>query len=109
MIPGLCDSVSILGSLPDPWKMQLLDQPGHPEPQPHYINPDTGVTTREDPRLGPLPADWVRVQGKWQASQPGFVDHFRNVMTGEVIYWDLRLDADALRDRGVVIKTFLLK
>ncbi|KFY58772.1 hypothetical protein V496_05975 [Pseudogymnoascus sp. VKM F-4515 (FW-2607)] len=31
MIPDLCDSVSILGPLPDPWKMQFLDLPGHPE------------------------------------------------------------------------------
>ncbi|OBT83001.1 hypothetical protein VE02_08256 [Pseudogymnoascus sp. 03VT05] len=82
MIPGLCN-VFILGQLPHPWKMQLVDQLGHPEPQPHYINLETGVTTREDPRLGSLPPDWVRVQGEWQTSQPIFVDHFQNVMTGQ--------------------------
>ncbi|OBT80261.1 hypothetical protein VF21_00609 [Pseudogymnoascus sp. 05NY08] len=109
MIPGLCNSASILGQLPHPWKIQLVDQLGHPEPQPHYINSETGVTTREDPRLGSLPPDWIRVQGEWQTSQPIFVDHFQNVMTGQVVHWDPRLDVDSLRDRGVAIKTFLLK
>ncbi|OBT98355.1 hypothetical protein VE01_03036 [Pseudogymnoascus verrucosus] len=109
LVPSLCDSVSILSPLPDGWKIKLIDDRDHPQPQPHYTNNATNETTREDPRLGPLPPGWIRVQGEWQHSQPIFVEHFQNVMTGEVVHWDLRLDADALRDRGVAIKTFLLK
>jgi hypothetical protein len=109
MVPDLCDSVPILGPMPDPWKMQLLDQLDHPRPQPHYVNTATGKTIREDPRLGPLPPDWVRVRGEWQPSLPVYVDHFRNTATEEVIHWDPRLDPDVLRDKGVVLRTFRLQ
>ncbi|KFY34128.1 hypothetical protein V494_07032 [Pseudogymnoascus sp. VKM F-4513 (FW-928)] len=85
MVPDLCDSVSILGPLPTPWKMRLIDQIDHPRPQPHYTNTVTNETSREDPRLGPLPPGWDRIQGKWRPSQPVYVDHFQNVITGEYL------------------------
>ena len=109
MVPALRDSVPLLGPMPDSWKMQILDQLDHPRPQPHYVNTATGETTREDPRLGPLPPDWIRVTGEWQRSMPVYVDHFRNTRTGEVIHWDPRLEEEALRNKGVALTTFRLQ
>ena len=105
-IHDLCDGVGLLGPLPKQWRMQFLEveESDIPHPQPHYVNEETGEKTREDPRLGELPKNWIRVKKSWNRGEPRFIDHFQNIDSGEVLCSDPRLSFCALRERGTLIE-----
>ena len=72
-----------------------------------FFNPDTKVKTPEDPRLGPL-TDWERFDHELEADNPEVCDWFRHKTTGEVTSSDPRMSVDALRARGVPLRSFSL-
>jgi hypothetical protein len=66
----------------------------------------------EDPRLEPDP-DWERVAledigREITGDDPEVCCFFKHRATGEVIDYDPRMTADALRRRGVPLRTFAL-
>jgi hypothetical protein len=78
----------ILGKLPQPWDVGIEnDIDGYRLSK--YTNSLTGSITFEDPRLGPLSPDWVRLD----EDDPNFPGRplFKNQITGERTWLDLRL------------------
>ncbi|KAM5354470.1 hypothetical protein ACJ41O_001117 [Fusarium nematophilum] len=105
-ILGLNDAISLLGPLPQPWRVRAFF--GNCERYLHrFFNPDTGEVTPEDPRLKPL-ADWERIEHEVELDDPETYDYFRHRVTGEVTAFDPRMRADALRARGVDLRKFEL-
>ncbi|EON70018.1 hypothetical protein W97_09284 [Coniosporium apollinis CBS 100218] len=106
-IHGLMDSESLLGRLPNPWRVRLGWESGGIYLG-RYYNSSTGVLTEEDPRLDSLPVEWERVQADRTPDDPLVFALFRNKVTGEVMNSDPRLLPEALKERGVDLKTFQL-
>lgn len=106
-VHGLEDSVAILGPLPPSWKA-VFDSDVDGRHRYLYCNPTTGVYTLEDPRLGPLPAGWERLERERAGDDPEMFERFRNTPTGEMINSGPRLTLDVLRARGVEMATFQL-
>lgn len=106
-IHGLMDSESLLGPLPDPWKV-LVDFDSNGIYDGRYLNPSTGVVTKGDPRLDSLPVEWERVYADRSPDDPLLLALFKNKVTGEVMNSDPRLLPEALKQRGVDLKTFQL-
>lgn len=78
-----------------------------------FINTDTGHHSFEDPRLEeiPLPAEWERGTDEEQQrvhDDPEVFCRFRHRDTGELINYDPRMTADALKARGVPVQTLTL-
>lgn len=101
------DSGSLLGRLPDPWRVRLGWESGGIYLG-RYYNSSTGVLTEEDPRLDSLPVEWERVQADRTPDDPLVFALFRNKVTGEVMNSDPRLLPEALKEHGVDLKTFQL-
>lgn len=106
-IHGLSDSIALLGPLPHPWSIKNdYDSAGFWLPI--YHNSATGETTLEDPRLGPLPRDWRRVEGERSRSDPEVFAQFENVGTGRKVNSDPRLFPAALGESGVDLELLSL-
>lgn len=75
-VHGLGDAISILGPLPKPWIVQI-DKGSNFSYHYRYFNPNTMVTTLEDPRLDPLD-DWERLDTEREADDPLEFVLFRN-------------------------------
>ena len=73
-----------------------------------YWNSGTNFTSREDPRLGALPAEWESVQQERTPEDPIYFAPHRNKRTGELINSDPRLLPEALIARGIKLETFQL-
>jgi len=58
-VPGLLDGESLLGRLPDKWKLQMIFEDGSYVPT--YMDTSTGHSQSEDPRLQPLDPNWVKI------------------------------------------------
>jgi hypothetical protein len=97
------DSEGLLGPLPKPWKVLLSNTSIQ-----RFFNSLTGATTLEDPRFGPLPPGWERIQYNKTQDDPHVVDRFRNMVTGEEINSDPRLLPEALKSRGINLQVFQL-
>lgn len=107
-IHGLCDATAFLRQLATPWIVQLL--PGRSGMFNEYCfkNTETGQATNEDPRLGPLPGGWERLDAERSSDDPEFCEKFRNTVSGEVLNSDPRLEPEALKARGVGLTEFVL-
>ena len=103
---GLMDGEAFLGSLPEGWTVLQYSINGMYLPR--YLNGLTGEVHVNDPRLGPLPPDWVHVDVERTATDPLFVDSFKKVATGETVDSDPRILLDALDRRGVKLERFRL-
>lgn len=106
-IHGLMDGEILLGPLPDRWKV-VVNYDRNKEAQQQFVEPTTGATVTQDPRLPPLSSNWQAVLAPdcfWPNKK---VDAFRNMATGEVQYSDPRMLPQALRDRGVALEDFAL-
>jgi len=66
------------------------------------------MITAEDPRLGPLPDDWEKVEKERTLCDSEFVGWFENKVTGEVVNYDPRLAPESLKQRGVQLETLRL-
>jgi hypothetical protein len=69
-----------------------------------YIDRGTGSIQLEDPRLGPLPKGWQKVNGGGDHCAMFVKDGSGNEPTDE----DPRLTQEALKERGVDLKVFEL-
>lgn len=72
---------------------------------PYFINTDTGVLLKSDPRLGLLPTGWEEVTSL-DPFLPPFV--FKNKETGDISINDPRMSVDAITKRGIVLETLEL-
>jgi hypothetical protein len=103
---GLGDAVSLLGPLPAETivrvycRRQRLDH--------RFFSSSTGLETTEDPRLPPLSSEWERFEREWTPDDPEPCTWFRNTVTGEEINSDPRMLPEALKARGVSLRTFQL-
>jgi hypothetical protein len=106
-IHGLEDAKGILGPLPPGWRViYTVDALGR---QLHrYIDVWTKRETADDPRLHILPSEWHRVAHERSADDAGFLEMFRNHITGEMINFDPRLTAKSLTSQGVSMSTLRL-
>ena len=111
-VHGLMHGEGVLGRFPPGWKgIFLMDENGLDRPC--YCcgdsdSPGDTVTTEEDPRLGPVPRPFERVESQRTLDDPTNFVRFRNSQTGEVINYDPRLTLEALRERGVHVESFQL-
>jgi len=104
---GLEDATRLLGPLPAPWKLQLVPDDTN-DLICQFFNTDTKETTIEDPRLPALASEWERFESPRTKDDPEYYQRFRNTVTGEVMNSDPRMLPDALRARGVALRTFQL-
>ena len=103
---GVNDAIALLGPLPEPWKVQALGQPDGRSIH-YFYNHGTGARTQEDPRLDPMNS-WERIDHELEADDPETFDYFGHTITDEVVCFDPRLSANALRSSGVRLKSFTL-
>jgi hypothetical protein len=106
-VHGLSDAVGILGPLPDNW-IAIIRGDALGRPTPRYTSLENQHETKDDPRLGPLPANWERATSVRSAEDPSIFDRFCNLVTGELVDSDPRLFPDVLEARGVELKCFTL-
>ncbi|KAK4206696.1 heterokaryon incompatibility protein-domain-containing protein [Rhypophila decipiens] len=107
---GLHDGTALLGPLPHPWNVQVFRDCAGRETIFRFHNPETGEVSDEDPRLDPLPEGWERITRDRTENDPEVFQCFRNKSTDseETITYDPRMSPEALRARGVDIRTFSL-
>lgn len=105
---GLHDATALLGPLPSPWRVQVVEDDAGYLTRYKFFNPVSGVISDEDPRLGPL-EQWTRVaRHPRTAEDPVIFQCFQSNQTGEIIKHDPRLEPEALIGRGVNIDTYCL-
>jgi hypothetical protein len=105
-VHGLMDSEALLGPLSQEWIVQQVRVAGRYRPK--YLNAKTEETFSDDPRLGPLPEGWQRIDVVPTADDPLHIDYFHNTITGERMNSDPRLLPAALEQRGVRLQTLRL-
>lgn len=104
---GLHDGIKFLGPLPNPWKVKgFYTADGRDNFS--FVNEESGEETKEDPRLGPLSSQWMRIEQGIDTDDPIHYDFFRHRETGEVTNCDPRWEPEALKDRGIDLTTFSL-
>ncbi|KAK0657837.1 heterokaryon incompatibility protein-domain-containing protein [Cercophora newfieldiana] len=104
---GLQDAIGLLGPFPEPWQGVLENRPGIRRRLVFY-NTETGTYSYNDPRLGDL-GDWERFDRETEPDDPEILEYYRNIKTGEVMDSDPRMLPEALKARGVELKTFVLE
>jgi hypothetical protein len=103
-IHGLMEGQGLLGPLPKPWTMVVEEfQPIEVA----FYNSETEDITIDDPRLGALPEEWEEVEIEDETQSLHALRHYRHRDLGEVIDPDPRKLPDALRARGVKLKTVI--
>ncbi|KAK4445456.1 heterokaryon incompatibility protein-domain-containing protein [Podospora aff. communis PSN243] len=104
---GLHDGIALLGPMPKPWVVQItIRADGYIY---KYCNTETGEVSDNDPRLGELDAKWKRVSAEPRTNDdPATFQRFVNQETGAIITYDPRMDRDALIERGVDLRMFIL-
>ncbi|KAI0121336.1 hypothetical protein BJ170DRAFT_600012 [Xylariales sp. AK1849] len=105
-VTSLCDSLSLLGPLPESWMVQCKRDKEN-RLRYYYVNLFTEEQTFNDPRLGPL-EDWEILDDVPVGQDSVNVAVFRNRKTGITRNSDPRLDVDALKRRGVPVKAVRL-
>ena len=109
-VHGRCDGEALVGQMKDPWKIRITSNDSKYVPA--YDNPDADISTFEDPRLGPLPSNWVAVQDEsGEASGEASSDpkrRYKNTSNDEEMTSDPRLLPETLKANGVKLRTFKL-
>lgn len=112
-VNGLEDAQSLLGRLPNPWRVQIFDHPDQEFRIEHrYLNQETGELTASDPRLEDH-VEWTRVPleelgRNLTGDDPLVIDFFRHKSSGRMMNSDPRLLPDALEARGVQLQWFTI-
>jgi hypothetical protein len=104
---GLGDAASFLGPLPVGTVVQIFPKTDVGRTY-RFVNSSEGTDTIEDPRLPPLPAEWERFEKEFDPNDSPVCDWFRNIKTGEEMDSDPRMLTEALKARGVPLRTFRL-
>lgn len=102
---ALRDAYALLGPVAEPWCILQVDEDTRPVHW--YSNRETGEMTENDPRLGPL-IGWERLNVDMGADDPRICRKYKNIETGQIINYDPRMSLDALKARGVNLRTFAL-
>lgn len=105
-VHGLMDAESLLGPIPDPFKLELWCPDGFYEIA--FYNSSTRKRSIEDPRLPPLSLEWEIIKRERTQDDPYFFREFRNKITGETRKSDPRMLPEALEQRGVKLEKFRL-
>jgi hypothetical protein len=100
------DGESLLGPLPEGWKLELVFEDGSYTPT--YVNTSTEHRYSEDPRLPPLDSNWAKITRQRTQDDPHFLQWFRNEDRGQVMNSDPRLLPETLIKRGVALEYFKL-
>jgi hypothetical protein len=103
---GLETAEGLLGHLPNEFVMQMRRPNGIYLP--FFIDMNEGKVREEDPRLGKVPDNWVKLDFTPSQDDPIHAVKYRNEETGEILNSDPRLRPDTLRSRGVQLQTFRL-
>ncbi|KAI2637516.1 heterokaryon incompatibility protein-domain-containing protein [Xylaria nigripes] len=104
--PGLMDGESLLGPLPDDWKLQLVFRDGSYVPT--YINTSNGHSQPQDPRLQPLDPNYATITRKRTQDDPYFTQWFQDKQRNKLVNSDPRLLPSALKARGIKLEHFKL-
>ena len=105
-IYGLHDAIALLGPLPSPWRVQVVEDNAGYLTTYKFFNPESGVLSDEDPRLDPL-EKWTRMtKPQRTVDDPIIFQCFQHKETGEIIKHDPRLNPDALRAREINVDFF---
>lgn len=108
-VHGMCDGSALLGHLPKPWVVMVQHGSHGIHSDYRFKNTETGELSTEDPRAGPLPKGWEKLDDVERTSDdPELFKRFRNTVTGKVMNSDPRLEPEALRARGVDLKEYIL-
>jgi hypothetical protein len=105
-VAGLMNGEALLGSLPGLWKFGQINRNRNRV----YID-DNANSTLMDPRLGLLPDGWqIRYSGGTETNTEGNLNdfEFENKKSGVVTWADPRLTKDALVERGLDMREFIL-
>ncbi|KAL8782530.1 MAG: hypothetical protein Q9213_005295 [Squamulea squamosa] len=97
---------TLLGEMPDNWKLVSKYFPEYSSHSYVFLDRRTGETSPDDPRLGPLADGW-RIKSH-DMDKACNCNWYVNDITGEVAEWDPRLELDALKARGVQFQEFRL-
>ena len=98
------DASALLGPLPESWRVQLRI---HITPRFCFVDSSSGKEDFDDPRLDPLDG-WKSLNSYSEGDNPRISNNFQNLLTGEVINSDPRLQPDNLRQKGVDLRLFSL-
>lgn len=100
------DGPALMGPLPGNFKLVMKWNEQKEGYYFTFLNSETRSLQVEDPRLSqvPLPLGWRKVSHEFE----GYWMVFVNVISGQRIPYDPRLTAEALKQRGVDIRTFNL-
>ncbi|KAI6081210.1 hypothetical protein F4821DRAFT_33309 [Hypoxylon rubiginosum] len=98
-LQGFMEGEALLGRLPPGWRIQY---DGDAKRGMWFVNETTGTETREDPRLGAVPVGWN--QGEFSEGQLWRAQ--RGISNNTT--FDPRLEAVALRERGVDVQNLIL-
>ncbi|KAI1368213.1 heterokaryon incompatibility protein-domain-containing protein [Xylaria arbuscula] len=110
-VHGFMEGQALLGPLERQFHLQnLYYESGRRRA---FVNTYTGACYLQDPRLRgiPLPSEWELAPHDDQArvhDDPEVFCRYRHRDTGELINYDPRVTADALRNRGVPVQTITL-
>ncbi|KAK8060905.1 hypothetical protein PG996_010835 [Apiospora saccharicola] len=109
-VSGLMDGETLLGELPDTWRILYDYNHKYAAEGVFYENLETGSRVKTDPRLEsiPLPEEWEPVALTRKEIDPGICCRFKNKVTEELINYDPRMTGKALKERGVDIQEITL-
>jgi hypothetical protein len=105
-VHGMMEGQAFLGPLPPSWHL-TIDHVGHISKF-SFSNRQTREKTSEDPRLGSTRLEWEPIEKEDSSRLRFYVQHHQHKTTGEIINSDPRLQPDALKARGVDLKTFTI-
>ena len=103
---GFMDREAFLGPLPSPFQFKEHYDQERAIDWYAYLDRDSGSLCAEDPRSGPLPPSWVRINH----TSEKFYTWYVNEETGEELTHGLdpKFTVDAFRARGVKVQPFTL-
>ncbi|KAN0117738.1 HET domain containing protein [Hyaloscypha variabilis] len=107
---GFMDGEAILGELKSAWRIEIEKEETRKTWTPRYFSTETALECYSDPRLIEIPftQGWEPLKGVQTNDDPIICTSFRHRESGEVINYDPRLTPEALKCRGISIKTLTI-
>jgi len=104
------DGEAILGELKSAWRIEIEKEETRKTWTPRYFSTETALECYSDPRLIDIPftQGWEPLKGVNTNDDPIICTNFRHRESGEVINYDPRLTPEALKSRGISIKSLTI-